>query len=412
MKKRWTELAIAGGPPAFPEKLHVGRPNIGNRQRFLAETERILDRRWLTNHGPTVAELELRLERYLGVKHCIAMCNGTAALEVGIRALGFAGEVIVPSFTFVATAHSLQWQGIRPVFCDIDPWTHTIDPAQVEQHITPYTTGIVGVHVWGQPCAATQLMAIARRHRLKLLFDASHAFGCSHRGRMVGNFGHAEVFSFHATKFFNTLEGGALVTNDDELAHRVRLIQNFGFGPGYDNVVSIGTNGKMNEVSAAMGLANMDCLDEFIDVNRRNWLAYRRLLRDTPGISLFEYDLNERNNFQYVILEVDEATAGLSRDLLVDLLHHENVLARRYFHPGCHRMEPYRSQQPHAGLLLAQTEELTTRAMALPTGTAVGLDEIETICALIRMAVKNSGALTAKLGRRRVAEKVVAISAG
>ncbi|MEI2422502.1 DegT/DnrJ/EryC1/StrS family aminotransferase, partial [Arthrospira platensis SPKY2] len=174
------------------------------------------------------------------------MCNGTIALEILIRATELKGEVIVPSFTFIATAHALQWQEITPVFCDIDPKTHTLDPLAVEKMITPRTSGIIGVHVWGQPCNIEALTEIANQHNLKLVFDASHAFGCSYQGTMIGNFGEAEVFSFHATKFVNTFEGGAVVTNNDELAAKIRLMKNFGFA-GFDNVIYIGTNGKMDE---------------------------------------------------------------------------------------------------------------------------------------------------------------------
>ena len=337
----------------------------------MARINDLLDRRWLTNNGPFVQEFEQRVADFLGVKHCIAMCNATVALEIAIRALGLHGEVIVPSFTFIATAHALQWQEITPVFCDVDPATHNLDPAKVEAMITPRTTGIIGVHVWGRPCAIEALSEIAQRRGLKLMFDAAHAFGCSYRGRMIGNFGEAEVFSFHATKFFNTFEGGAVVTNDDELAAKIRLMKNFGFA-GYDNVIYVGTNGKMSEVSAAMGLTGLESLDEFIAANRRNYAAYRAGLQDMPGIQLIAYDEAERCNYQYVIVEVDEATAGISRDDLVRVLHAENVLARRYFYPGCHQMEPYRSYFPHAGLLLPETERLTQRVMSLPTGHGGG----------------------------------------
>ncbi|MBV9268734.1 MAG: aminotransferase class I/II-fold pyridoxal phosphate-dependent enzyme, partial [Acidobacteriaceae bacterium] len=260
MKTRLSELAILGGKPAFDAPLHVGRPNIGDRERLLARINDMLDRRWLSNNGPFVNEFEEKLKSYLGVRHCIPMCNGTVALEIAIRALGLKGEVIVPSFTFIATAHALQWQEITPVFCDLDPRTHTIDPAQVQRLITPRTTGIIGVHVWGKVCDVESLCEIARRRKLALMFDASHALGCSWRGTMVGNFGSAEVFSFHATKFLNTFEGGAIATNDDELAAKIRLMKNFGFR-GYDNVEYIGTNGKMTEISAAMGLTGLESLD-------------------------------------------------------------------------------------------------------------------------------------------------------
>jgi dTDP-4-amino-4,6-dideoxygalactose transaminase len=282
------------------------------------------------------------------------------------------------------------------VFCDIDSRTHNLDPNRIEDMITPRTTGIIGVHVWGRPCAVEALTEIARKHQLKLLFDAAHAFGCSHNGRMIGNFGDAEVFSFHATKFFNTFEGGAVVTNDDDLAAKIRLMKNFGFA-GYDNVIYIGTNGKMSEVSAAMGLTGLESLDKFIATNRRNYAAYRAGLRDVPGVQLIAYNEAERGNYQYVIGEVDEAAAGISRDDLVRVLQAENVLVRRYFYPGCHQMEPYRSYFPHAGLLLSETERLTQRVISLPTGTAVGPEEVEAICAIIRLAVENCRELVPRL---------------
>ncbi|HYU99860.1 MAG TPA: aminotransferase class I/II-fold pyridoxal phosphate-dependent enzyme, partial [Pyrinomonadaceae bacterium] len=309
-------LAIFGSKPSFAEKLHVGRPNIGNRARLLETFNNILDTKWLSNMGPYEREFEQRIADLIGTKHCIAMCNATVALEIAIRALGFAGEVLVPSFTFVATAHALQWQQITPVFCDIDPETHCLDPRSVERMITPRTTGIIGVHLWGHASDIEELAEIATRNNLGLLFDAAHAFGCSHRGQMIGNFGDAEVFSFHATKFFNTFEGGAVVTNNDELAGKIRLMKNFGFAD-YDEVIYIGTNGKMNEVSAAMGLASLDSLEEFVLANRRNYNQYRKELRDLPGVRLFAYDDSEKCNYQYIVAEIDEPVTGISRDELI-----------------------------------------------------------------------------------------------
>lgn len=397
MTDSYRNLAIYGGTPAFSDKLYVGRPNIGDRQMLMNRVNDILDRRWLTNNGTYVQELEKRLAEFLGVKHCIAMCNATVALEITIRALGMSGEVIVPSFTFIATPHSLQWQQITPVFCDVDPLTHNLDPARVEELITPRTSGIIGVHVWGRPCAIDQLAEIAQRRGLRLMFDAAHAFACSYDGRMIGGFGDAEVFSFHATKFFNTFEGGAVTTNDDELAQRIRLMKNFGFA-GYDTVIYIGTNGKMNEMSAAMGLTSLDALDQFIDVNRSNYEAYAAGLADIPGIKIISYDSGQRNNYQYVILEVDVDEAGISRDVLVQVLHAENVVARRYFYPGCHQMEPYISYFPHSHLLLPQTEALAQRVMSLPTGTAVRPEDVKRVCAIIRTAVSAAGELTRQFG--------------
>lgn len=398
MKKQINELAIFGGQPAFENPLHVGRPNIGNREKFTERVNDILDRRWLTNGGKYVQEFELRLSQYTGVKHCIAICNATVALEIAIRALGMSGEVIVPSFTFIATAHALQWQEITPVFCDIDPLTHNLDPHQVERMITPRTTGIIGVHVWGRACDTDALTAIAQRHHLKLLFDAAHAFACTHQGRMIGCFGDAEVLSFHGTKFFNTLEGGAVVTNDDELAHKIRLMKNFGF-TNYDQTDYIGINGKMNEVSAAMGLTNLESLDGFMAANQKNYGLYREQLAGIPGIELISFDPTEQNNHQYVVLEIDPETTRLTRDELVTVLHAENILARRYFFPGCHQMEPYRSYFPHAGLLLPQTEQLTQRVVCLPTGTTVGQAEIEQIGQILRVALGQPGPVKERLQR-------------
>jgi dTDP-4-amino-4,6-dideoxygalactose transaminase len=387
VKGKVDDLAIAGGSPAFAEQVHVGRPNIGDRSELRRRFEEILDRRWLTNSGPCVNELQKRLAELLGVKHVICMANGTVALEIAIRAAGLKGEVIVPSFTFIATAHALQWQEITPVFCDVDLETHTLDPAQIERLITPRTTGIIGVHLWGRPCEIEALTTIARERRLELLFDAAHAFGCSYKGRRIGGFGLAEVFSFHATKFFNTFEGGAVATNDDALASRIRLMTNFGF-VGYDKVNYIGTNGKMTEFSAAMGLTGLESLDDFVAVNRANHELYRRELDRVPGIRMIRFDESEECNYQYAVLEIDSARTGLSRDELLAVLHAENVLARRYFHPGCHAMEPYRSYFPNARLLLPNTEELARRVLCLPTGSAIDAESAHQICAIIHLSIE------------------------
>ena len=390
------DLAVFGRRPAFSEKVHVGRPNIGNRERLLSRISDMLDRNWLTNDGPYVREFEKRLAEFVGIRHCVAMCNATISLEIAIRALGFTGEVIVPSFTFVATAHSLQWQEITPVFCDIDPRTHNLDPLQVEKMITPRTSGIIGVHTWGRPCDIGALEEIARRRKLQLMFDAAHAFGCSYKGKLIGGFGRCEVFSFHATKFFNTFEGGAVLTNEDELAEKMRLMRNFGFS-GYDNVIYIGTNGKMTEVCAAMGLTSLESVQQFVEVNRRNHSLYLRELEGIPGIRLMVYDERERANYQYVVVEIDELEAGLTRDEFVAVLAAENVLARRYFFPGCHRMEPYRSYFPHSALMLPETEKLCRRVMALPTGTSVDEQAISQIGKAMRTAISNAAAVRARL---------------
>lgn len=392
--KQINDLAIFSGQAAFNEKLHVGRPNIGDREKFSRLVNDILDRRWLTNDGPYVSEFESRVAELVGVKHCIATCNATIALEIAIRALDLTGEVIVPSFTFVATAHALQWQQITPVFCDIDPRTHTIDPDQIERLLTPRTTGILAVNLWGRHCDIAALEALAEKHKLRLLFDSAHAFGCSYQGRMIGGFGDAEVFSFHATKFVNSLEGGAVVTNDDELAKQIRLMHNFGF-TAYDNVACVGTNGKMSEVSAAMGLTNLESMSDFIAVNRRNYQQYKAELSGVKGITLVESDEEEKCNYQYVVLEVDMDHTLVSRDELMQILHRENVLARRYFYPGCHRMMPYAANLP--SLSLPETEKIASRVLSLPTGTSVSPADVSSICEIIKVVVTNGREVSDKL---------------
>ena len=385
-KRTLRDLAIFGGPIAFEEIRHVGTPNIGDRSRLLERINDILDRRWLTNNGPYVQEFESRIAQAAGVKHCVAMCNATIALEIVVRALDIRGEAIVPSLTFIATAHALFWQHITPVFCDVDPEGFTLDPDRIEELLTPETSAIIGVHLWGRPCRIDKLTELAQRHNLKLIFDAAHAFGCSWNGKMIGGFGDAEVFSFHATKFLNTFEGGAVVTNNDELAAKLRIMKNFGF-VGYDDVDSIGTNGKMSEVCAAMGLTSLESLPEVIDTNYRHYQQYREELSEVGGVELLMHDPTERSNYQYVVTLVDERVTGISRDQLMDLLWAENVRARRYFYPGCHRMEPYDSVFSPAAERLPVTESVVQRVLLLPTGTAVSSQDISRICEIIKFAV-------------------------
>lgn len=357
--------------------IHVGTPNIGKKDRFHQYVDEILDRKWLTNGGEVLREFESVIAEYLKVKHCIAVCNGTMGLELAIQALGLTGEVIVPSMTFVATAHALHRHGVTPVFCDIDHESYNIDPQHIESLITSKTSGILGVHAYGLPCQINALKELADKSGLKLFFDAAHAFGCSYNSQMIGNFGNCEVFSFHATKFFNTCEGGAVATNDDALALKIRQLMNFGFS-GIDKVVTEGTNGKMSEIHAAMGLVNFESLDTFIDTNRRNYEEYKRQLANTSGIEVHSLDSDERLNHQYVVIEVHEQYP-LTRDELMTKLHKNNILARRYFWPGCHNMEPYKSLYPGAKLMLTTTEQIAKRLLVLPTGTAVDLPEIQQI---------------------------------
>jgi dTDP-4-amino-4,6-dideoxygalactose transaminase len=287
------------------------------------------------------------------------------------------------------------------VFCDVDPVTHTLDVAAAEELITERTSGIMGVHLWGGACDVAGLTRLAERHRLKLMFDAAHAFASSIGGRMIGGFGNAEVFSFHATKFLNTFEGGAITTNDDALAARLRSMINFGFA-GYDNVTELGTNGKMSEISAAMGLTGLEAIDTLIAHNRRNHAAYAEALAGVPGVRVIGFPPEQKVNWQYMVLQIDRDAAGLDRDTLMASLHAERVMARRYFYPGCHRMEPYRTMFPDADARLPVTAELTRSILCLPTGTSIDTDTIARVASIIRLSVKHAAEVTARVEATKV----------
>ncbi len=343
--------------------------------------DEMFDRRWLSNSGPLVEQFEQRLASFLGVKHCLAMVNGTIGLEVAIRALGLGGEVILPSYTFIATAHALRWQGITPVFADVDPKTHNISPQSVRSLIGPKTSGILGVHLWGRPAPVEELSSIAEEFDLKLMFDAAHAFGNTHRGARIGSFGEAEVFSFHATKFFNTFEGGAVVTNNGELAERMRLLRNFGF-VDYDCVTHLGTNAKMPEIAGAMGIVNMDSIEGFVEHNQANYEAYADVISSCGDIDLISYDSVEWNNFQYIVVELSSRFAA-HRDDIVAELHKQNVIARRYFWPGCHLMAPYVGMPETSRTSLAGTSRVAERVIVLPTGTAMTPETCAAVAGLL-----------------------------
>ncbi len=358
------------------EALHVGRPNIGNRKRLMMRLNDILDSRWLSNGGVFVQRLEETVAELVGVRHCIAVCNGTVGLQVALKAAGVTGQVIVPAWTHIATAHALTWIGLEPVFADVNE-QHVLGKRGIQYAISSCTGAILGVHLWGRPCSIEALEHKARCHDMgfPLIFDAAHAFGCSHRGQMIGGFGDAEVFSFHATKFVNGFEGGAICTNDDALAERARAMINFGYRDG--EVRHVGTNAKMSEVSAAMVLTSIESMGEFVAVNHRNYAEYRKQL---PGVTFVEYDESEQQNYQYVVIEIPD------RDRVMEALHAEKVMARRYFWPGIHRMAPYR--WPAA--TLPETERLAACTLALPTGTAIGVSEITRVCDIIKRVMEES----------------------
>jgi dTDP-4-amino-4,6-dideoxygalactose transaminase len=283
----------------------------------------------------------------------------------------------------VASASALRWVGLQPVFCDIDPATHLLDVAHAESLITPRTSAILGVHLWGQACQVEALEALCRRRGLELLYDAAHAFGCTYRGVPLGRFGKLEVFSFHATKVFTTGEGGAITTNDDALAERLRRMITFGFAD-LDLVVDEGINAKMAELPAALGLANLESLPAFVATNVRNYRAYARGLAGLDGVRLLRFDEAEAHNHHYVVIELDPTRQACTRDGLVSFLKARNVLARRYFFPGCHRHQPYLgSVMPR----LPATEGAAERVCCLPTGTGVSEADVARICGFIAEAL-------------------------
>lgn len=396
MKKTTADLAIFEGPAEFSDSLHVGRPNVGSRDGLFRRLNEILDRNWLTNDGPMVREFEQRLQDLTGAENCVAVCNATAGLQLLCHALNLTGEIILPSFTFAASAHAFLWQGVTPVFCDVKPGTFHLDVDLLESLRTERTSAILGVHTWGQTCDVEAVTMFADTHNLKMIFDAAHSIGCEHEGRPVGTFGNAEVFSFHATKCINSFEGGAITTNDNELAKRLRLMRNFGF-QGNDNVVSIGINAKMSEVSAAMGNTSLDAYDEFVAHNRKNAEAFSGGLAAVPGIDLFEPQQTTRHNWQYAVALVDEQRFGLTRDELVAVLTAENVLARRYFYPGCHRIEPYRTMLQDAGNSLPHTESICRDVLVLPTGMQLDSSAATRICELISFASAHATDIRSRL---------------
>ena len=245
------------------------------------------------------------------------------------------------------------------------------------------------MHVWGHPCDTVALGEIAQRHNLKLMYDAAHAFSCGKNATMIGNYGLCEVFSFHATKFFNTFEGGAITTNDDSFAEKLRLMKNFGFA-GMDNVAMLGTNAKMSEISAAMGLSVFAKLDDILKHNHQNYLAYQQQIEQIAGVRLFNYDHLEKANWQYIVIEIDADEFGVSRDEVFKQLQAQDIRARRYFYPGCHFMEPYRSTSTFTNGQLTNTERICSSVLCLPTGTAVSLDDVRRVCDAIRFIGTNA----------------------
>ena len=354
-------------------------------------------RRWFTNAGPLTREFERALRDYLGVAHCVVTSSGTLALSVLTKALGLTGEVIIPSFTFISTAHTLVWNGLKPVFCDVDAKTWNLCPDHCSTLLTSKTSAIIATHLWGHACDIERLEEIARKSGIHLLFDAAHAIGCTHSRSLIGGFGGAEVFSFHATKSLHTCEGGAITTNDGVLAESLRRMRAFGVG-GLGSFGSPGTNAKMSELHAAMGLTNLEVLDKNIRQSRLRFETYDRQLRHLSGFSLFRPRDGETSNYGYVVARISAQQFGLPASTIAKLLQAENILARRYFYPGAHNSEPHRSLDPGCGALLPNTKLACEQVLVLPGGAGIGIEDVAVVCDLLQFVAVNAERIGSRIG--------------
>ena len=327
--------------------INVTKSYLGNIDKFKAYVDVIYASHWMTNHGPLCCELEERLKQYLGVRNLILTNNGTLALQIAYRALGLSGSAVTTPFSFVATSSTLQWEGIRPVFADIDPRTWNIDPDQIESRIGSDTSAIVATHVFGNPCAVERIQALAQRRNLKVVYDGAHAFGVRHQGQSVYNWGDACTLSFHATKLFHTIEGGAIVTQDDDLAREIRKLCNFGI-TGVDRIEGLGTNAKLNEFSSAMGLCVLDDIEHIFEQRAEIGHYYEQHLGG-------HFDLQGVNdgddiNYSYFPVGLQNQTEALA---VRDALQAQGINPRRYFYPSLDTLDYLQPQaaQPHSRCL-------------------------------------------------------------
>jgi dTDP-4-amino-4,6-dideoxygalactose transaminase len=381
--------AVRGGGPAFPEGLPLSRPGVSDPDAVASEVREILRSGVLTN-GPRVRELERRAARYLEVRHCVAVSSCTAGLMLVLRAADLSGEVVVPSFTFAATAHAVTWNGLRPVFADVDPRTLTLSPRAAARAVGVRTAAILATHVYGTPCRVEALADLAVGHGIPLFFDAAHAFGSRRRGKPVGGFGSAEVFSLSPTKVLVAGEGGIVATDDDVLAQRCRIGRDYG-NPGDYDCLFPGLNARMSEIHAALALASFRDLDHRIE--RRNHLArrYRGALAGVPGISFPRVDAGDRSTYKDLTILVDPEGFGLDAGGLSRALEAEGVETRRYYHPPVHDMRAYRWSAVRNGDL-RNTEVASRRALTLPLWEGMTDGQIELVAGAIRRIRRGIGA--------------------
>ena len=394
MKKTSIEdLAILGAKAAFQKHIPVGQLNVPDWERFEVMFRDIFARQYYTNHGPLAEELENKLCENFGVKHVVCMTNATIALMIAAKAMGLDGKVICPAFTFVATAQSITWAGLEPVFCDINSKTHQMSVEGVAALIDSDVSAICGVHLWGNPCNPQELQSLAKENSLHLYFDAAHAFGASSSGVQIGNFGDMEVFSFHEDMILNATEGGCVCTNDDYLASRLRNIRS-SYGAGEVVNIPLTGNGRMSEAQAAMALLSLEDYSNNRSRNKTHFNLYDELLSEIPGVRLLQPPENSVSNYQYIVIEVTPNEFGLSRDLLQKILFAENIISEKYFSPGIHRTIPFCNDIPDNIDTFSRTDQLCKKIMQLPSGQQVTKDCIEVICGIIGIAHKNSPKLS------------------
>lgn len=347
-------------------------PNLDELNQYLQD---IWQRKWITNNGHYHKELEKALCEYLDVPYVSLFTNGTLPLITAMQALRITGEVITTPYSFVATTHSLWWNGIKPVFVDIDPTTGNLDPDKIEAAITPRTTAIMPVHVYGKPCDTERIQAIADKYGLKVIYDAAHAFGVEVNGESILNKGDMSTLSFHATKVYNTIEGGALVMHDEHTKKRIDYLKNFGFA-GETEVVAPGINSKMDEVRAAYGLLNLRLVDACIDARRQVAVRYRDALRDVPGISFFDDMPGVRHNYSYFPIFVKAEEYGMTRDELYFKLKEHNILGRRYFYPLISTFSTYRGLDSAKPSNLPNAHKMADEVICLPMHHALSEDDV------------------------------------
>lgn len=365
------------------ENITVTSPLLPDLEEFHALLKEIWESKWITNNGSFHKRLEAALAEYLKVPYVSLFTNGTLPLITALQALRVTGEVITTPYSFVATTHSLWWNGIKPVFVDIDPATGNLDPARIEAAITPKTTAIMPVHVYGKPCDTEAIQAIADKYGLKVIYDAAHAFGVEVNGRSILEAGDMSTLSFHATKVYNTIEGGALVMHDAKTKQRIDYLKNFGFA-GETEVVAPGINSKVDEMRAAYGLLNLRQVDDAIAARRKVAVAYREALRGVPGLRFFDDMPGVRHNYSYFPVFIDVEEYGMTRDELYFKMKEAGVLGRRYFYPLISEFSTYRSLPSAAKENLPQAHKMADTVICLPMHHALSEKDILRVIDLVK----------------------------